>query len=117
MQDSQKIVANAYDIEFPDNVGISSIFNVEDQYPYRRGEEGESGDQKEVQWEEKLPTTEKAQMEKIIEHRDGKKTRRKTYHEYLVKWKDHPMEDASWVTEPNILKHGKTVKEITDRSP
>jgi hypothetical protein len=25
-------------------------------------------------------------MEKIIEQRDGKKTRRKTYPEYLVKW-------------------------------
>jgi hypothetical protein len=37
-------------------------------------------------------------MKKIIEQRDEKKTRRKTYPEYLVKWKDHPMEDASWVT-------------------
>jgi hypothetical protein len=44
-------------------------------------------------------------MEKIIEHRDGKKTRRKTYPEYLVKWKCHPMEYASWVSEPDILKH------------
>jgi hypothetical protein len=50
-------------------------------------------------------------MEKIIEQRDGKKTRRKTYPEYLIKWKKHPMEDASWVTEPDILKHGKTVQE------
>jgi hypothetical protein len=56
-------------------------------------------------------------MEKIIEQRDGKKTRRKTYPEYLVKWKDHPMEYASWVTEPDILKHGKTVQELMDRSP
>ena len=56
-------------------------------------------------------------MEKIIEQRDGKKTRRKTYLKYLVKWKDHPMEDASWVTETDILKHGKTVQEIMDRSP
>jgi hypothetical protein len=56
-------------------------------------------------------------MEKIIEHRDGKKTRRMTYPEYLVKWKYNPMEDASWVTKPDILKHGKTVQEIMDRSP
>jgi hypothetical protein len=32
------------------------------------------------------------------------------YPEYLVKWKDHPVEDSSWVTEPDILKHGKTVQ-------
>jgi hypothetical protein len=56
-------------------------------------------------------------MEKIIEQRDGKKTRRNTYPEYLVKWKDHPVEDAGWVTEPHILKHVKKVHEIMDRSP
>ena len=59
----------------------------------------------------------KPQMEKIIEHRDGRRTRRKTYPEYLVKWKDNPMEDASWVTEHDILKHGRKVQELMDRSP
>jgi hypothetical protein len=105
----RKFITNAYEIEFPDNVGISPIFNVVDMYPYRRDEAGESNGQKEVQWEEQLPTTEKPHMEKIIEQRDGKKTRKKKYPEYLVKWKDHPMEYASWVTEPDILKHGKTM--------
>ena len=56
-------------------------------------------------------------MEKILEQRVGKKTRRKMYPEYLVKWKDHPVEDSSWVTEPNILKHGKIVPELMDMSP
>jgi hypothetical protein len=91
----RKFAANAYEIELPDNVGISPIFNVVDLYPYREDELGESNDQKEIQWEEKFPTTEKPQMEKVIEERDGKKTKRKIYPEYLVKWKDHPMEDAS----------------------
>jgi hypothetical protein len=67
--------------------------------------------------EQQFPTAEKPQMEKIIEYRDGKKTRRKTYPEYLVKWKDHPMEYVSWVTKPDILKLGKTVQELMDRSP
>jgi hypothetical protein len=56
-------------------------------------------------------------MDKIIEQRDGRKTRRKMYPEYLVKWKYDPMEDASWVTKTNILKHGKTVQELMDRIP
>jgi hypothetical protein len=56
-------------------------------------------------------------MERIIEQGDGKKTKRKKYPEYLVKWKDHPMEDASWVIRLNILKHGKTVQELMDMSP
>ena len=56
-------------------------------------------------------------MDKIIEQRAGNNTRRKTYPEYLVKWKDHPVEDSSWVTELDILKHGKTVQELMNMSP
>jgi hypothetical protein len=33
-------------------------------------------------------------MEKIVDQRIGKKTKRKTYFEYLVKWKGHPIEDS-----------------------
>jgi hypothetical protein len=40
----RKFAANAYEIELPDNVGISSIFNVADLYPYRKDEAGESVD-------------------------------------------------------------------------
>jgi hypothetical protein len=54
-----------------------------------------------------MPTTENAQMEKIIDQRIGNKSERKTYFEYLVKWKCHPTEDASWVNEYDIKKHRK----------
>jgi hypothetical protein len=30
----------------------------------------------------------------------------KEYFEYLVKWKNHPVEDASWENEAEIQKHG-----------
>jgi len=56
-------------------------------------------------------------MECILDKRIGKKTRRKEYFEYLVKWKNHPVEDASWETEAEIHKHGQTVQELMDRSP
>ena len=56
-------------------------------------------------------------MEKIIDKRTGKKTRRKTYFEYLVKWKGHPIKDASWLNEVDIQKHGNSVQELMDRSP
>jgi hypothetical protein len=39
-----------------------------------------------------MPLDERPQMENIIDQRVGKKTRRKTYFEYLVKWKGHPIE-------------------------
>jgi hypothetical protein len=56
-------------------------------------------------------------MEKIIDQRIGKKTKRKTYFEYLIKWKGHPIEDASWENEADIQKHGKLVQELMDMSP
>jgi hypothetical protein len=56
-------------------------------------------------------------MDKIIDQRISKKTRRKTHLEYLVKWKGHPIEYASWENEVDIQKHGKSVQELMDRSP
>jgi hypothetical protein len=40
----KKFGANAYDIELPDGIGISLIFNVSDLYPYK-DEEGEVGNE------------------------------------------------------------------------
>ena len=48
-------------------------------------------------------------MECILDKRVGKKTRRKEYYEYLVKWKGHPVEDASWENEAEIQKHAQTM--------
>ena len=59
---------------------------------------------------------EKPQMESILDKRVSKRTRQKQYFEYLVKWKNHPIEDASWEIEAEIQKHGKTVCELMDRS-
>jgi hypothetical protein len=56
--------------------------------------------------EKQMPVAERSQMECILDKRVNKKTRRKEYFEYLVKWKDHPVEDASWENEAEILKHG-----------
>jgi hypothetical protein len=113
----RKFDENAYEIELPKDVGISPIFNISDLYPYREDGTKGSKDKKEIQWEKEMPVAEKPQMEKIVDRRIGKKTRRKTYFEYLVKWKGHPIEDVSWVNEADIQKHGKSVQELMDRSP
>jgi hypothetical protein len=113
----RKFGANAYEIELPDGIGISLIFNVSDLYPYKAEEAGTGHKQPEVQWRKQMPVAEKPQMERILDKRIGKKTRRKEYFEYLVKWKGHPVEDASWENEAEIQKHGQTVQELMDRSP
>jgi hypothetical protein len=55
----RKFEANAYEIEFPNDVGISPIFNVADLYPYREDGTERSEDQKEVQWVKQMPVAEK----------------------------------------------------------
>ena len=64
-----------------------------------------------------MPLAEKPQMEKIVNQRIGKKTKRKTYFEYLVKWKGHPIKDVSWENENAIQKYGKLVQNLMDRIP
>jgi hypothetical protein len=51
----RKFGANAYEIELPDGIEISSISNVVDLYPYRSKEVGAEEEQKEVQWKKQMP--------------------------------------------------------------
>ena len=117
----RKISANAYEIELPDDIGISLIFNVADLYPYREAEAKYSSTNsldigQKVKWQKQIPTVPKLEMERILDTRVLKKTRGHEYYEYLIKWKNQPLEDATWVTVALIQKSGKTVEEIMNRS-
>jgi hypothetical protein len=46
----KKFRENAYEIEFLDGIGISSIFNVADLYPYRAGEVETGIEEPMIQW-------------------------------------------------------------------
>jgi hypothetical protein len=50
----RKFGENAYEIEMPEGVGISPIFNIADLYPYREDGAGRLEDQKEIQWKKKM---------------------------------------------------------------
>jgi hypothetical protein len=64
-------------------------------YPYKPDETGTGNEQPVIQWRKQMPVADKPQMERILDTRVSKKTRWKEYFEYLVKWKNHPVEDAS----------------------
>jgi hypothetical protein len=113
----KKFGVNAYEIELPDGIKISSIFNISYLYPYKAEEAGTKNEQPVMQWKKQMPVAEKSQMERILDKRVRKKTRRKKYFEYLVKWKGHLVEDASWENEAEIHRHGQIVRELMDRSP
>ena len=114
----KKLGENTYEIEFPGEIRISLTFNVSDLYPYKVEEVGAGNDEQlEVQWQKQMPIAKKPQMEHILDKRVSKETKQKKYFEYLVKWKNHLVEDASWETEAMIQKHGQTMQELMDRSP
>jgi hypothetical protein len=113
----RKFVANSYDIELREDIGILPIFNVAYLDPYKMDDIEGIDDREEIQWKQQIPISEKPHIENILDQRIAKKTKRKVYYEYLVKWKDHPEKDASWITEIDIEKHGKTMEELMDKSP
>ena len=73
----RKFGANAYEIELPDGIRISPIFNISDLYPYRAGEASTGDEQPMIQWTKQMPIAEKPQMECILDKRVIKRTRRK----------------------------------------
>jgi hypothetical protein len=73
----KKFGENAYEIELSDGIGISSIFNVSDLYPYRSREIEAGTEELVIQWKKQLPVAEKPQMECILDKQVGRKTRRK----------------------------------------
>jgi len=103
-----KFSSNAYEIELPPNIGISPIFNVADLYPYKGSEADKSidapdiGKDQTIQWEKQLTTAEPLQIEKVLDQKVVKKTRDKEYFQYVVKWNDHPLEDATWMIATEI---------------
>jgi len=46
-----------------------------------------------------------------------KKTRDKEYIQYLVKWKDHLLEGATWMKTSSISNLGRNIEELMDMSP
>ena len=116
----RKFSANAYEIELTPDIGISPIFNVANLY---RDEDNDTNDttkdkeEQEVDWVKELPTTKPLHLEGILDKKLYKKTIRQGYFQYLVKWKDHPIEDATWMIDSMLHKMGTSVEEIMDRSP
>jgi len=80
----RKISTNAYEIKFPEGIGISTIFNVAELYPYKdtKLELQKEATEYEVQTlnlVEQMPKIVKKEVKAILEKRVSKRTRGHVY--------------------------------------
>jgi hypothetical protein len=65
----RKFGANAYEIELPDGIITSPIFNILDLYLYKVEEEGTRNEHPLIQWTKHMKVANKTQMEHILDRR------------------------------------------------
>ena len=63
-----------------------------------------------------MPLETNLEAEHILDTRVTKETRKKEYLEYLVKWKDRPMEDSTWMDEATLQQAGHSIEYLMNKS-
>ena len=63
-----------------------------------------------------MPTAQPLEIDRIIDTQVARRMRRKEYLRYLIKWKNRPIEDSSWLNATQIQKAGYSVDNLMERS-
>ena len=67
-------------------------------------------------WMRQMPSAQPLEIERILDTQVARRTRQKEYLQYLVKWKNRPIEDSSWLNARQIQQAGYSVKNLMDGS-
>jgi len=63
-----------------------------------------------------MPYVQPPKIESTLDTQVAKRPRWKEYLQYLGKWKNHPIEDSSWLDAREIEKTSSSVKKLMDQS-
>ena len=74
---------------------ISPIFKISNLYKYHELDD-------EVFVSDDYPKKQIEEFEQVLDQRVYKRTRGKDQYEYLVKWKNRPVEDATWTYQSKL---------------
>ena len=62
-----------------------------------------------------MPEAQPLEVENILDTKVVKSAREKDYLEYLVKWKAHPVEDATWMSATKLEAKGFSIADLMNR--
>ena len=105
----EKYGPNAYKIDLPKDMDLSPISNFKDLVPYKGPKMDDIEYQEEMKndvLDLKLPERKQLQVEKILDSRVKKSTRKKVYKEHLVIWMDLHEAEANWIAKSDFKKIG-----------
>ena len=116
----RKFSKNAYELEMPIGIDISPIFNVANIYPFVANDTrqiigGKDPDDEDLQWLNQMPEAQPSEAEKVLDMKVVKSMRQKDYLEYLIKWKAHPKEDATWMSATELEAKGFSIANLINK--
>ena len=109
---SQELVENAYLLELPSDLHFSLIFNVEDLYIYH-GHHNDVSEELDLQ----LPPTlsPRPEIEYVLDDQLVS-TRQGGCQKILVKWRDKPHSENTWITTTDFQKFNPNLYELYQAS-
>ena len=106
----KKISPVAYHIEIPPNSRVHPVIHISKLKEYQSSENFESRVLPPPPPPEIIDGAEEWEVEKILNSKSFKRLG-KVYNHYLVQWKGHPKEDATWEPERNLTNSAEAIKE------